>query len=705
MDEKRLEYRERKHRAELEKYRQERPKIQQQFSDLKRDLAAVSEQEWLAIPDVGDARNKKARNPRAEKFTPVPDSILAHNSSLANTTEMSIDPLTGLRSSLPGTSTGILSTAPSHLDLRKIGQARNTLMDIKLNQASDSVAGQTVVDPKGYLTDLQSMIPSVGADISDIKKARLLLKSVRETNPNHAPAWIASARMEEVTGKLQTARALIMKGCEMCATSEDVWLEAARLQPSDIAKSVLAQGVRQLASSSVRLWIRAAELEEEPKAKRRIFRKALEHIPNSVRLWKEAVELESPEDARILLGRAVECCPTSVDLWLALARLESYENARRVLNRAREHIPTDKQIWFTAAKLEEAQANNGMVQRIIDRALSSLAANGVEINREHWLADAVETERAGSPLTAQAIIKAVIEYGVDEEDRKHTWLEDAENLASEGAVACARAVYAHAIANGFGERKSVWLAAAVFERAHGDRESLKRLLREAVVACPGAEVLWLMAAKSAWLAGEVGEARKILQAAFQANRNSEEIWLAAVKIESENGEFENARNLLKKAIGSAPSARVVMKAARLEWQLGEPRRALELLKSHGLTTWPDSPKLWMMVGQLWEQELGGGGEDGNQKGIEEARTAYNAGLSHCPGSVPLWILLARLEEGPGGGGLTKARSVLEKGRQKNPANEELWLEAIRMELRAKNQEAAVLMMATGKFVVLFLKLS
>lgn len=32
------------------------------------------------------------------------------------------------------------------------------------------------------------MIPSIGTtDIADMKKARLLLKSVRETNPNHAP--------------------------------------------------------------------------------------------------------------------------------------------------------------------------------------------------------------------------------------------------------------------------------------------------------------------------------------------------------------------------------------------------------------------------------------------------------------------------------------------------------------------------------------
>ncbi len=75
-----------------------------------------------------------------------------------------------------------------------------------------SVTGQTVVDPKGYLTDLQSMIPTHGGDINDVKKARLLLKSVRETNPHHPPAWIASARLEEVTGKVQAARNLIMKG-------------------------------------------------------------------------------------------------------------------------------------------------------------------------------------------------------------------------------------------------------------------------------------------------------------------------------------------------------------------------------------------------------------------------------------------------------------------------------------------------------------
>ena len=47
--------------------------------------------------------------------------------------------------------------------------------------------------------------------------------------------------------------------------------------------------------------------------------------------------------------------------------METYEDARRVLNKAREHIPTDRQIWIMAAKLEEANGNNVMVERLIER--------------------------------------------------------------------------------------------------------------------------------------------------------------------------------------------------------------------------------------------------------------------------------------------------------------------------------------------------
>lgn len=101
MDEKRKEYREKRLKEDLERYRQERPKIQQQFSDLKRDLGEVSLEEWSTIPEVGDSRNRKQRNPRAEKFTPLPDSVLSRN--LGGETATAIDSRSGLQT--PGVST------------------------------------------------------------------------------------------------------------------------------------------------------------------------------------------------------------------------------------------------------------------------------------------------------------------------------------------------------------------------------------------------------------------------------------------------------------------------------------------------------------------------------------------------------------------------------------------------------------------------
>ena len=82
------------------------------------------------------------------------------------------------------------------------------------------------------------------SEVGDIKKARLLLKSVTTTNPKHAPGWIAAARVEEYAGRVLGARKVIKQGCEACPESEDIWLEAARLQTPETAKAILASAVR-----------------------------------------------------------------------------------------------------------------------------------------------------------------------------------------------------------------------------------------------------------------------------------------------------------------------------------------------------------------------------------------------------------------------------------------------------------------------------
>lgn len=189
-----------------------------------------------------------------------------------------------------------------------------------------------------------------------------------------------------------------------------------------------------------------------------------------------------------------------------------------------------------------------------------------------------------------------------------------------------------------------------------------------------------MGAKSKWLAGDVPAARGILSFAFQANPNSEDIWLAAVKLESENAEYERARRLLAKARASAPTPRVMMKSAKLEWALNDLSKALELL-DEAVKVFPDYAKLWMMKGQIEEQ----------QQKFDTALATYTTGVKKNSTSIPLWLLMSHLEEKRDA--LTKARSILERARLKNPKTPLLWLEAIRIELRAGNMEMAQTMMA------------
>lgn len=148
----------------------------------------------------------------------------------------------------------------------------------------------------------------------------------------------------------------------------------------------------------------------------------------------------------------------------------------------------------------------------------------VEINREHWLKDAIECEKAGSIHTCQALIRNVIGIDVDDEDQLDTWIEDAQSMQNEHAYECARAIYTYA-RKLHPTKKQLWLEAADFERKHGTREQLEELLTTAVASCPKAEVLWLMLAKSKWLAGNVQLARETLSAGFQVSKSSLSILL------------------------------------------------------------------------------------------------------------------------------------------------------------------------------------
>ncbi|KAI9500037.1 U4/U6 x U5 tri-snRNP complex subunit Prp1 [Coemansia spiralis] len=620
----------RKHRAKTEA---EGPTIEEQLRGYKRQLEGMSAEEWESIPDVAQvaetaARAKRRRKVSKERYSVVSDSSLV----------------------------GIMGQAT---DFAALSEARDSVLKLKLDQVGDSASGKTTVDPRGYLTSLNTL---KGAEIGDISRARMLLKSVVQTNPKHAPGWIAAARLEELANKPARARTVITEGCENCPQNEDVWLEAARLNKRD-ARLVLASAARHL-PLSVRVWMAAADLEPHAKEQKRVLRRALELIPTSVALWKRAVALEEPEDARVLLSHAVELVPQSTELWLALARLETPENARKVLNRARRSIPTSHEVWVCAAKLEE---QGPLASAIMRKAIPSLVANGSMVTREMWFAIASECEHDGYPRTSEAIVGAAASLGFDvedaDEDRVNAWVEDAERLAHKKSVVTARAIFKCAL-DVMPTSAELWqLAAELEERG----EALDNLLRRAVQSCPQSETLWLMLAKERWTKGDVSGARAVLDEAFRTNPQ-EATLLAAVKLESETEQYPRALALLSRGrahqFGSTTgTARIWLKSAALLRQIGELHDALGVAKE-GLQNFPKAFKLWLIRSQL-EAQLAG---------PKDAQRTLSLALKQCPQSVELWVAAARLETQ-----VPRARAILERARVYIPKSPRLWLESVLLE--------------------------
>lgn len=672
--------REAREAQELKEYEANNPKIQQQFADLKRSLASVSDEDWANIPEVGDltGKNRRTKQNLRQRFYAVPDSVIAgaRDSTQFDTTVAEDGPSGSGADSVDGTMTNFAD----------IGAARDKVLQVKLDQAAlgsgtDSTAGtSTNIDPKGYLTSLsKSEIKSGEAEVGDINRVRVLLESVIKTNPKHAPGWIAAARLEEVAGKIVAARNVIARGCEHCPKSEDAWLENIRLNDNHNAKIIAAKAIT-CNERSTRLWIEAMKLESDPRAKKRVLRRALDIMKTSVAIWKEAVNLEEdPADARLLLAKATDEIPLSAELWLALARLETPEQAQKVLNKARKAIPTSYEIWVAAARLQEQMGNANKVN-VMKRAVQSLAQESAMLKREEWIAEAEKCEDEGAILTCGAIIRETLGYGLDEDDdRKEIWMDDAKSSIARGKFDTARAIYAYAL-RVFVNKKSIWLAAADLEKNHGTKEELWKLLEKAVEACPQSEVLWMMLAKEKWQAGEINDARIVLGKAFNQNPNNEDIWLAAVKLEADNGQTAQARELLQTARQEAGTDRVWIKSVAFERQLGNSTVALDLV-TQGLQLYPNAGKLWMMKGQIYEAD----------NKIPQAREAYNTGTRACPKSVPLWLLASRLEEKAGV--VIKARSVLDRARLAVPKNAQLWTGSVRIERRLKNISQAKNLMA------------
>ncbi|KAF2730872.1 hypothetical protein EJ04DRAFT_514942 [Polyplosphaeria fusca] len=677
MDKRRRARREAREQKERDEYERNNPKIQLQFADLKRSLSNVSEDEWAAIPEVGDmtGKAKRAREARISNLRSyaVPDSVMAAAAKQGElATSISSD-------AADGTMTNFAS----------IGAAQQSALQVRLDSAAagteteSSASGTATVDPRGYMTALdKAEAAGYNLPLEDIKRSRVLLESAVKTNVHNGPGYVALCRLEEVAGKLHTAKRVIQKGCEMAPRSIVVWDEAIRINRDNLhnAKVIAAAGIQQN-PKSIKLWVSAIDLEKRKDDRKKVTRQALDHNPQSVELWKTLIsDTDDLKTARMLFAKAVDTVPLSEELWLGYIRCSDFEDAQKILNAARKAIPTSSAFWIQGCRLSEEVGQPELCIKVMVRAVKNLVKESAMLSREEWLTQASVCEKEGHSATARAIVATTVDWGLEEDDtRCETWLSDAKKYLEQDCFETARAILEHA-RKVFTHSVTVWKDSAELEKKQQRTDALLSMLEQAVTSCPTSEPLWLMYASETWAAGKMNETRKILMNSLEALPGNESLYTRAVEIEIDANEYDKARVFLQVARRTAPTDRLLMRSVVLERQLGQLESALDLVND-GLQSWPGYWKLHALKGQLYE----------SMSKLKEGQEAFSVGTRACPKAPVLYILLARLQERMGA--VVKARSTLERGRQHNPNNPQLLLEGVRLERRVNDVPAATKLMA------------
>ncbi|QPG77213.1 hypothetical protein FOA43_004620 [Brettanomyces nanus] len=643
--------------------------IGNEFADAKQELASVSTDEWLSLPESGDFTKKTKR--RREQMQ-------EQQRYYRNSDNITL----GLRDSA-GDST-------YKLDISRISIARDQVLAGQLAQANDNKVG---VNQLEYISELEKKdqdgvshgVSKFVSNVGDYQRTRSMFAKLRRSEPYKAENWIASARLEVDAKKLNRARELISEGCEKCPKSEEVWLVSLEIHSDDYqaCRVIVADSVRSN-PRSLRLWLKAVSFETDELSKKRVLMRALEFLPKSVSLWLEIVKYENDRDMQVqMLRKATSLIPTSVELWLKLASIQLVPDAQQTLNEARAAVNAETAyiLWLSSAKLEEkASGNEIKVTRIVEKCFQTV---GNTLKREDWLHEAIESEEE-YPLTARAVVFNSMNVGLELSDcRLQTWKEDALKASQNGHNEVARSIYMFVTSNHPDDTKT-WLEYASFEKKLGNISALYVVYEMATKACPNCVQLHLMYAKDKWnIDNDIDRARDILKEALKLNRQSEDVWFAAAKLEWINGRLESAIKLYEECRKTVvePTARAWYNQVTLERYMGSTENAITLV-DQGLQHHEMEPKLYLQKGQI-NESLGK---------YEEAREVYDLGCKKCPESYLLWIHLARMYKDKLDRKI-KARSTLEEAIASYPKEENLYIAWLRVE--GEKSSAALMIISKG----------
>ncbi|AQZ13123.1 PRP6 (YBR055C) [Zygosaccharomyces parabailii] len=645
------------------KRHEERPgsSISEQFADLKRSLATVTEDQWLSIPSAGDYTRKRKRERLDEQLNrktyAAPDTLLT-----------------------------------PHVNLSKLTEERERILEKQLDASIfEGDNGAAIAEAQEYLNQLQAK-SDLDDNEDDVKKMRLILQSYRHSAPKKPEGWIASARLEEKARRLRTAKSLIEEGCSQCPRSEDIWLESIRLHGPDnySCKVLVAEGIR-FNPQSLSLWLKAIDLENEVINKQRVVRRALQELPHCEELWKKAVKYsKEKEEVLKILQKAVELIPRSFDLCAALVQLQDYEDAKKILKAATKSMPLELRVWILAAQIEESKGDNVSFEQLTElltNGIKEMQKNNVKLSLRALL------EEANSLLSdhhSHNTVEAFTCVALNEYAKQQSEAENTRTIAALPNSIIKILAFRFLLKlnptkiSTWASLKATCESTGKIAELYSTFDSLLFNAKQDYRILKEHPVLALMYSKELWKYGEdLPKSLNVLDRALEIVPFSLDIWLAKIKLLCVSARYDVAEITFKQALKNFENYKV-SNVEKLYYKYVSFLRfqqhhevAIEFLKQKCLSEFPKCYKFHLQLGQIYHS-LGQ---------LDNSRESYTEGTKYLPGCVLLWISLAQLEE-EGLHRAIKARSVLDMAFMKNPENEYLFLAQAQLEARLGNTDQA-----------------
>lgn len=639
----------------------------QEFSDLKRTLKQVTEDEWLNIPEASDLTRRNKRNRLQEQLNrktyAAPDTLLSRNIDLTTLTEEREKLLS------------------KQLDTNFVNKSLNEDKALESNKRLTNVLHNT----EEYLYQLEAMDSMLNniSQSEEIKKMRIIFQSYRKSMPKEPQSWIVSARLEEKCNRFQTAKSIIDEGCQECPRSDDIWLENIRLHRSDIhkCKILVATGIKFIPSSQ-KLWTKAIELESEEMNKLRVVRKALIELPTVEKFWKLAVAYEKDKTESIkILKKALEFLPNNINMWKALIRMQDYENAKETLQAMQNILPNNVDTWINTAQLEESHFSSlNKMSDIFINGFKKLVKLNSKCEYVELIKKAIDIENeTNSKLTHELFISSLFKFQPIDPHALQELIKNVETMEnSTTKILCLRELLIikptryrlwQILQNTCVMVSKISELYKTYEILLFDDKNNYSTLRKV-------PTLSLLYAKDIWkYSSSPDKAIDLINRVLKIIPTSSDVWFAKLKILCQLNRIKQVEELFDVMFDSfnkektADKERLYVKYVSFLRYMGKYDNAIEYIQNKCIIEYPQFYKFYLQIGQIYEFEI---------KDSKKSIFWYDKGYRMFPRNSIFAISLSRVYTSLLKN-TSKARSILEVALTSFPNDELLYQSLIRLE--------------------------